>query len=128
MPRHPRSHRPRRTSRPCLRPLRRQHPPRQRLRRFHQQKVVHHIRDIRLAQAELRAVKTGTTRTTITTVAVAPTSIAPAAGKRSREELARIRTWARDNGHQVGVAGIIKASIVTAYDAAHPAGTLSKAS
>ncbi|WP_037904974.1 Lsr2 family DNA-binding protein [Actinacidiphila yeochonensis] len=55
-----------------------------------------------------------------------PTPIRPQPARRS--DLAAIRTWARENGHQVGVAGVIKASIVAAYDAAHqqPA-TLAKA-
>ncbi|MFF7196880.1 histone-like nucleoid-structuring protein Lsr2 [Streptomyces sp. NPDC088197] len=57
-----------------------------------------------------------------------PTPIRPQPAKRSREELTAIRTWARANGHHVGVAGVIKASIVEAYDAAHPQpATLAKA-
>ncbi|WP_031522584.1 Lsr2 dimerization domain-containing protein [Streptomyces sp. NRRL F-5123] len=58
----------------------------------------------------------------------APTPLRHEPAKRSRKDLAAIRSWARENGHQVGVAGVIKASIVAAYDAAHqqPA-TLAKA-
>ncbi|MDT0347532.1 Lsr2 family DNA-binding protein [Streptomyces litchfieldiae] len=50
------------------------------------------------------------------------TSAAPSAPSRPREELARIRAWARANGHQVADRGIIPRDICEAYDAAH-AGT-----
>jgi hypothetical protein len=79
------------------------------------------------AQAELRAVKTGTART----ATMAPNVPAPAAitgGKRGREELARIRAWARENGYQVGVAGVVKKTILDAYDAAHSPARLAQAS
>jgi hypothetical protein len=82
--------------------------------------------DLAAEEGRLRQLKAGGPRAAA--VIEAPTSIRPASGKRSREELAAIRTWARENGHRVGVAGVIKASIVEAYDAAHqePA-TLAKA-
>ncbi|WNI20236.1 Lsr2 family DNA-binding protein [Actinacidiphila sp. ITFR-21] len=82
--------------------------------------------DLRAEEERLRQLKAGGPRAAA--VIEAPTPIRPASGKRSREELAAIRTWARANGHQVGTAGVIKASIVEAYDAAHqqPA-TLAKA-
>jgi hypothetical protein len=78
------------------------------------------------AQAQLRAVKNGQTHTTPAVQAPAPA--VTTGGKRSREELARIRAWARENGHQVGVAGIVKKSIVEAYDAAHSPAPLAQAS
>jgi hypothetical protein len=37
-----------------------------------------------------------------------------------RAEYGRIRTWARKNGHQVGIAGVIPRQVVDAYRAAHP--------
>jgi hypothetical protein len=79
--------------------------------------------DLEAAQAELRAVKSGTVRPApASNVVAVPAPTTPAAdGKRSREELARIRVWARENGHQVGVAGIVKKTILDAYDAAHQA-------
>lgn len=82
--------------------------------------------DLKAEEERLRQLKAGGPRAAA--VIEAPTPIRPAGGKRSREDLAAIRTWARANGHQVGTAGVIKASIVEAYDAAHqePA-TLAKA-
>lgn len=41
------------------------------------------------------------------------------AGRDGAEELARIRAWARANGHQVSERGRIAASVREAYDAAH---------
>lgn len=38
---------------------------------------------------------------------------------RSKEELASIREWAKQNGHEVSERGRIKADILEAYDAAH---------
>ncbi|MFK8905881.1 histone-like nucleoid-structuring protein Lsr2 [Streptomyces sp. YS-3] len=40
---------------------------------------------------------------------------------RTREELAAIRTWAREHGHQVADHGMVPKRILEAYDAAHPA-------
>lgn len=82
--------------------------------------------DLKAEEERLRQLKAGGPRAAA--VIEAPTPIRPATGKRSREELAAIRTCARENGHQVGVAGVIKASIVEAYDTAQqePA-TLAKA-
>ncbi|MCX4616480.1 Lsr2 family DNA-binding protein [Streptomyces mirabilis] len=34
-------------------------------------------------------------------------------------QLAAIRTWARANGYQVAYAGVIRKTVVDAYDAAH---------
>jgi hypothetical protein len=76
------------------------------------------------AQSALRAVKSGTARPTPTPgagVGIVPVPSPAVGGKRSREELARVRAWARENGYQVGVAGIVKKAILDAYDAAHQA-------
>jgi hypothetical protein len=40
-------------------------------------------------------------------------------GKSSPEQLAAIRVWARNNGHEVAERGRIKAEIVEAFEAAH---------
>lgn len=82
--------------------------------------------DLKAEEERLRQLKAGGPHAAA--VIEAPTPIRPASRKRSREELAAIRTWARANGYQVATAGVIKASIVAAYDAAHqePA-TLAKA-
>lgn len=74
--------------------------------------------DLERAQDELRTVKAGTR----TTTAAAPTPIRAGMGSgRTREELAAIRTWARANGHQVADAGIVRKTVLEAYDAAHQA-------
>nr|BAK19854.1 hypothetical protein [Streptomyces rochei] len=76
--------------------------------------------DLEKAQEELRTVKAGT-RTT-TAAATAPTPIRAGLGSgRTREELADVRTWARENGHQVADAGMVPKRILEAYDAAHQA-------
>lgn len=77
-----------------------------------------------LEQAEqgLRAVKAGP-RTT--TAAVAPTPIRT--GTYSRDELTRIRTWARANGHPVADRGLPSKAVLDAYAAAHPAAPARKA-
>jgi hypothetical protein len=82
--------------------------------------------DLKAEEDRLRQLKAGGPRVAAATEA--PTPIRSATGKRSREELAAIRTWARENGHQVATAGVIKASIIDAYDASHQApATLAKA-
>lgn len=40
-------------------------------------------------------------------------------GAGKRQDLASVRSWARDNGHQVSDRGRISAEIQSAYDAAH---------
>ncbi|WTF40466.1 Lsr2 family protein (plasmid) [Streptomyces cyaneofuscatus] len=40
-------------------------------------------------------------------------------GSCGREELAAIRAWARENGHQVAAQGMVPKRIQEAYDAAH---------
>ncbi|MCY0947011.1 Lsr2 family DNA-binding protein [Streptomyces antarcticus] len=75
--------------------------------------------ELEKAQEALRTVKAGT-RTT--TAATAPTPIRTGLGSgRTREELAAIRTWARANGHQVADAGMMRKTVLEAYDAAHQA-------
>jgi len=81
--------------------------------------------DLKAEEERLRQLKAGGPRAAA--VIEAPTPIRPTTGKRSREELAAIRAWARENGHRVGVAGVVKASICEAYDAAHQPATLAKA-
>ena len=44
---------------------------------------------------------------------------APATTRPSREATAAIRTWARENGHEVSERGRIPNSVVQAYEAAH---------
>ncbi|MGI5451455.1 Lsr2 family DNA-binding protein [Streptomyces sp. CA-243310] len=75
--------------------------------------------ELEKAQEELRTVKAGT-RTT--TTAAAPTPIRAGLGSgRTREELAAIRTWAREHGHQVADQGMVPKRVLEAYDAAHQA-------
>jgi hypothetical protein len=38
---------------------------------------------------------------------------------RTTEELARIRAWAKENGHQVSERGRIRADVIAAFDAAN---------
>ncbi|MGW6247946.1 Lsr2 family DNA-binding protein [Streptomyces roseolus] len=77
------------------------------------------------AEQELRAVKAGT-RTT--TAAVAPTPIRTGtSGTYSRDELTRIRTWARAHGHPVADRGLPSKTVLDAYAAAHPAAPARKA-
>ncbi|MEU0703403.1 histone-like nucleoid-structuring protein Lsr2 [Streptomyces bacillaris] len=76
--------------------------------------------ELEKAQEELRTVKVGT-RTT-TAAATAPTPIRAGLGSgRTREELAAVRTWARENGHRVADAGMVPKRVLQAYDAAHRA-------
>ncbi|MXG30157.1 Lsr2 family DNA-binding protein [Streptomyces sp. YIM 132580] len=64
------------------------------------------------AQEELRTVKAGPR----TTAAAPPPSVRQAA---DREELAAIRAWAREHGHQLAAQGMVPRRIQEAYDAAH---------
>ncbi|WP_377271878.1 histone-like nucleoid-structuring protein Lsr2 [Peterkaempfera sp. SMS 1(5)a] len=45
----------------------------------------------------------------------------PVADRPARDELDTIRTWARENGHEVADRGRIPRNVVDAYRAAHPA-------
>ncbi|MEV2255875.1 histone-like nucleoid-structuring protein Lsr2 [Streptomyces sp. NPDC050147] len=85
-----------------------------------EEKVAKAKAELEKAQEALRTVKAGTRTTTAS--ATAPTPIRTGLGSgRTREELAAIRTWARANGHQVADAGIVRKSVLQAYDAAHQA-------
>lgn len=81
-----------------------------------EQKVARAKAELERAQEELRTVK-ASTRTT----AAAPTAARTGGSGRSREELAAIRSWARENGHQVADQGMVPRRIQEAYDAAHQA-------
>jgi hypothetical protein len=83
--------------------------------------------ELEAAQAQLRAVKAGGRPATAAQDAT-PLAPAPAAtGKRSKEELAAIRTWARANGHQVADKGNPAKTVLDAYDAAHRTTNLAEA-
>ncbi|MGV9247991.1 Lsr2 family DNA-binding protein [Streptomyces sp. NPDC003710] len=87
--------------------------------------------ELEAAQAQLRAVKAGGHAATAvqdaTPLVSAPAPAAPT-GKRSKEELAAIRTWARANGHQVADRGSPSKAVLDAYDAAHRTTNLTEAS
>ncbi|MFC8270932.1 histone-like nucleoid-structuring protein Lsr2 [Streptomyces cinereoruber] len=80
-----------------------------------EEKVARAKAELERAQEELRTVKAGT-RTT----AAAPTAARTGSG-RSRDELAAIRSWAREAGHQVADQGKVPRRIQEAYDTAHQA-------
>ncbi|MBQ0867367.1 histone-like nucleoid-structuring protein Lsr2 [Streptomyces sp. RK75] len=86
--------------------------------------------ELEAAQAQLRTVKAGGHAATAVqdTTPLAPAP-APEAhtGKRSKEELAEIRTWARAHGHQVADRGTPAKTVLDAYDAAHRTTTLAEA-
>jgi hypothetical protein len=63
-------------------------------------------------------------QTTTGVVAAAPEP----PGKRSKEQLAAIRTWARAHGHQVADRGTPAKTVLDAYDAAHRTTALAEAS
>jgi hypothetical protein len=52
-------------------------------------------------------------------VRVAPRGTAARRGRTDREQLQKIREWARDNGHKVNERGRIPARILEAFEAAH---------
>lgn len=78
--------------------------------------------ELEQAQETLRTVKAGGRPAT----PAAPP--APTSTKRSKKQLAAIRTWARANGHQVGDKGNPAKAVLDAYDAAHRTTTLAEAS
>jgi hypothetical protein len=87
-----------------------------------EQRVAKAKAELEAAQAQLRAVKAGgRPATAAQDVTPLPPAPAPAAhtGKRSKEELAAIRTWARANGYQVADKGNPAKAVLDAYDAAH---------
>ncbi|WP_060887747.1 Lsr2 family DNA-binding protein [Streptomyces caniscabiei] len=99
-----------------------------------EQRVANAKAELEAAQAQLRQVKAGRRTATedqttsegqgVTAVTAAPASN----GKRSKEQPAAIRTWARANSHQVADAGVVRRSVVDAYDAAHRTTTPAEAS
>ncbi|MDW8807549.1 hypothetical protein P1P68_22855 [Streptomyces scabiei] len=99
-----------------------------------EQRVANAKAELEAAQAQLRQVKAGgRTATEDQTAsegqgATAVTADPASHGKRSKEQLAAIRIWARANGHQVADAGVIRRSVVDAYDAAHRTTALAEAS
>ncbi|MEV6439870.1 Lsr2 family DNA-binding protein [Streptomyces anulatus] len=82
-----------------------------------EEKVARAKAELERAQEELRTVKAGTRATAAATAAIRPGS----GSGRSREELAAIRSWARENGHQVADQGMVPKRIQEAYDTAHQA-------
>ncbi|MDX3698119.1 Lsr2 family protein [Streptomyces europaeiscabiei] len=79
--------------------------------------------ELEKAQETLRTVKAGG-RPTAPADAPAPTT----GTKRSKEQLAAIRTWARANGHQVADTGNPAKAVLDAYDTAHRTTNLAEAS
>ncbi|MFF4138068.1 hypothetical protein ACFY1B_42840 [Streptomyces mirabilis] len=90
--------------------------------------------ELEAAQAQLRQVKSGGRAATQDQAASedqAPAAVAAAPepnGKRSKDELAAIRTWARAHGHQVAGRGNPAKKVLDAYDAAHRTVTLAEVS
>ncbi|MEU6175856.1 histone-like nucleoid-structuring protein Lsr2 [Streptantibioticus parmotrematis] len=74
--------------------------------------------ELEKAQTNLRTLKAG--HTTPAPAVTATTPIRPGlTSGRTREELTAIRTWARANGHQVASKGLVRKSVLEAYDTAH---------
>jgi hypothetical protein len=88
--------------------------------------------ELEAAQAQLRAVKAGGRSAPAVQEATPPPPSAPSlaaeTGKRSMEQLAAIRTWARANGYQVADRGTPAKAVLDAYDAAHRTTNLAEAS
>lgn len=77
--------------------------------------------ELERAQERLRAAKAGT-RTTSPSAASAPTPIRNGTGSGySKEELAAIRSWARQNGYKVSSVGVVSKRVREAFAAAHRA-------
>ncbi|GGO98680.1 Lsr2 family DNA-binding protein [Wenjunlia tyrosinilytica] len=68
--------------------------------------------ELALAREALRRVKNGKP--------TAPAAPAPVLKRRTKQELAAIRTWARAGGHQVADRGLPAQAVLDAHDAAHP--------
>ncbi|MEU4655067.1 histone-like nucleoid-structuring protein Lsr2 [Streptomyces sp. NPDC023723] len=85
--------------------------------------------ELEAAQEQLRAVKAGGRAATAVQDAtpLAPATALAATGKRSKEELAAIRTWARANGYQVADKGNPAKAVLDAYAAAHRTTNLAEA-
>ncbi|MFD4756397.1 histone-like nucleoid-structuring protein Lsr2 [Streptomyces sp. NPDC058426] len=85
-----------------------------------EEKVARAKAELEKAQEELRAAKAGARTTTAAATAPTPIRVGQGSG-RTREELAAVRAWARENGHQVADAGMVPKRVLQAYDAAHRA-------
>ncbi|MFJ4569009.1 histone-like nucleoid-structuring protein Lsr2 [Streptomyces caelestis] len=98
-------------------------------RREAEERVAKAKAELEAAQEQLRAVKAGGRPATAVQDAtpLAPATAPGATGKRSKEELAAIRTWARANGHQVADRGNPAKAVLDAYDAAHRTNALAVA-
>ena len=91
-----------------------------------EERVARLARELARAKEELKEAKTGKPATdavtdTIPTVVVTanlPVSGRGAGGRRSKEELAAIRAWARENGHEVADRGTPAQKVIDAYYAA----------
>ncbi|MFF0465692.1 Lsr2 family DNA-binding protein [Streptomyces mexicanus] len=86
-----------------------------------EQRVAKAKAELEAAQAQLRQLKAGGRPTNeVQGAASLPSAPASAAiGKRSKDELAAIRTWARANGYRVADRGTPAKAVLDAYDAAH---------
>ncbi|MFL4910840.1 histone-like nucleoid-structuring protein Lsr2 [Streptomyces sp. MMS24-I2-30] len=95
-----------------------------------EERVANAKAELEAAQAQLRAVKAGGHTATAVQDAkpLAPAPATTSTGKRSKEELAAIRTWARANGHQVADKGNPAKKVLDAYDAANRTTNLAEAS
>ncbi len=96
-----------------------------------EQRVAKAKAELEAAQAQLRKVKSGGRAATAeqdATPLVPAQAPAAQTGKRSKEELAAIRTWARANGHRVADKGNPAKTVLDAYDAAHRTNGLAEAS
>lgn len=83
-----------------------------------EEKVAKAKAELERAQEALRTVKASAR----TTAAAVPAPIRTGMGSgRTREELAAIRTWARENGHQVAGQGMVPKRVLEAFDAAQQA-------
>ncbi|GAA2767527.1 hypothetical protein GCM10010103_65690 [Streptomyces paradoxus] len=86
-----------------------------------EERVAKAAAELEAARAQLRAMKAGGRAATAVQDAtpLTPATAPAATRKRSKEELAAIRTWARANGYQVADKGNPAKAVLDAYDAAH---------
>ncbi|MER5509354.1 hypothetical protein ABT052_29055 [Streptomyces sp. NPDC002766] len=85
--------------------------------------------ELEAAQAQLRQVKSGGRAATEDQANTAAVVAAPESnGKRSKDELAAIWTWARAHGHQVADRGTPAKTVLDAYDAVFSPNGLAEAS
>ncbi|WP_086796508.1 Lsr2 family protein [Streptomyces caniscabiei] len=93
-----------------------------------EERVANARAELEAAQAQLRQVKAGGRAATQDQAPAAVAAAPEPNGKRSKDELAAIRTWARAHGHQVADKGNPAKKVLDAYDAAHRTATLAEAS